>query len=130
MADGDDKITSFDKAHYEQLLAYLLSVEKDVDINPKLLGPSADLKLDSTLATRFHPGSQDWSVAKDFITQSGTFGNSVHTRLATFETDIRTFYTALKNAEEIFEKTDDLAKYDASKFGQDYPDVTGGGSST
>jgi hypothetical protein len=130
MADGNDKITQFDKAHYEQLLAYLLSVENDVDTSPRRLGPSADLKLDSTLTSRFRPGSQDWSVAKDFLSQSGTFGSSVHNRLATFETDIRTFYTALKNAEEIFEKTDDLTKYDASKFGGDYPDVTGGNSST
>jgi hypothetical protein len=130
MADDSGKITQFDKAHYEQLLAYLLSVENDVDTSPRRLGPSADLKLDSTLTSRFHPGSQDWSVAKDFLTQSGTFGNSVHTRLATFETDIRAFYKALKDAEEIFEKTDDLATYDAGKFGNDYPDVTGGGSST
>jgi hypothetical protein len=130
MADGNDKITAFDKAHYEQLLAYLMSVEKDVDINPRRLGPSADLKLDSTLTTRFHPGSQDWLSAKNFLDKSGVFGNSVHTRLANFETDIRTFYTALKNAEEIFNKTDDLATYEASEFGQDYPDVTGNGSST
>jgi hypothetical protein len=130
MAAGDDKITSFDKAHYEQLLAYLLSVEKDVDINPKLLGPSVDLKLDPTLSTTFHPGSQDWSTAKAFLDRAGAFGNSVHTRLAGFETDVRNFYTALKNAEGIFEKTNDLATYDAGKFGQDYPDVAGGDSST
>jgi hypothetical protein len=125
MADGNDNITSFDKAHYEQLLTYLTGIDKDVDTNPKFLGPSADLKLDSSLSTRFHPGSQDWSVAKDFLSQASNFGNSVHTRLTKFETDVRTFFTALKNAEEIFEKTDDLSTYDASKFGQEYPDVTG-----
>jgi hypothetical protein len=124
--DDSGKITAFDKAHYEQLLAYLRDVDKVVETDPRYLGPSVDLKLDSTVSTRFHPGAQDWAVAKDFITQAGTFANSVHTRLAGFETDIRSFYTALKNAEEIFEKTDDLATYDASKFGHDYPDLTGG----
>jgi hypothetical protein len=130
MADDSGKITAFDKAHYDQLLSYLSNIDKDVNTNPKLLGPSADLKLDSTLSASFHPGSQDWPVAKSFLDRAGAFGNSVHTRLATFETDVRTFYSALKDAEEIFEKTDDLATYDASKFAQDYPDVTGGGSST
>jgi hypothetical protein len=127
MADDSGKITSFDKAHYDQLLTYLSDIDKDVNTNPKLLGPSADLKLDPTLSTSFHPGSQDWSVAKNFLERAGAFGSSVQTRLATFETDTRTFYTALKNAEQIFEKTNDLATYDASKFAQDYPDVTGGG---
>jgi hypothetical protein len=127
---ADDKITSFDKSHYEQLLAHLRDVETEVDTNPKYLGPSSDLKLDNTLNSRFHPGSQDWTVAKDFFTQANSFGTSVHTRLANFETDIRAFYTALKDAEAIFEKTDDLATYDASKFAQDYPDVTGNNSTT
>ncbi|MDN3359675.1 hypothetical protein [Actinomadura sp. DC4] len=130
MADDSGNITSFDKAHYEQLLTYLNGIDKDVDTNPKYLGPSADLKLDPTLSSRFHPGSQDWSVAKDFLTQASTFGSSAHTRLANFETDIRSFFTALKNAEEIFCKTDDLATYDASKFGQEYPDVTGSPNTT
>jgi hypothetical protein len=130
MADDSGKITSFDKAHYDQLLGYLSDTDKDVNTNPKLLGPSANLKLDTTLSTTFHPGNQDWSVAKNFLDKANLFGGSVHTRLATFETDVRTFYSALKDAEEIFEKTDDLATYDASKFAKDYPDVTGGGSST
>jgi hypothetical protein len=129
MADDSGKITAFDKAHYEQLLSYLMDLDKDLDTNPKYLGPSADLKLDSTLSSRFHPGSQDWSVAKDFLTQAGTFGNSIHTWLSKFDSDTRNFYVALKNAEAIFEKTDDLATYDASKFAQDYPDVPGGGPS-
>src|ERR1700748_145112 len=106
MPDENGNITSFDKAHYEQLIAYLRDVDALINTNPKYLGPSSDLKLDSTLNTRFHPGSQDWSVAKDFLTQATSFGNSVHTWLANFETDTRNFYMALKNAEEIFQKTD------------------------
>ncbi|MGI5229457.1 hypothetical protein [Actinoallomurus sp. CA-142502] len=125
MADGN--ITSFDKSHYEQLLTFLKNIDTDVEGNPQYLGPSADLKLDATLNSRFHPGSQEWSVCKDFLQQATSFGTSMHSRLANFDTDLRNFYSALKNAEAIFEKTDDLATYDASKFSQDYPDVTGGG---
>jgi hypothetical protein len=125
--DGTGKITSFDKAHYEQLIAHLRDVDDVLSTTPRYLGPSADLKLDSTLSSRFHPGSQDWPVAKDFVTQAGTFGNSVHTRLTTYETDLRTFYTALKNAEDVFDDTDDLTTYDASKFSREYPDVGGAG---
>lgn len=128
MADDTGKITSFDKSHYEQLITYLKDVDHVVNTDPKYLGPSANLKLDTTLSTRFHPGSQDWPVVKDFVTQAGTFGGSVHTRLTGFETDIRNFYTALKNAEDVFNETDDLTTYDASKFSQNYPDV--GGPST
>jgi hypothetical protein len=124
MAADDDKITAFDKAHYEQLISYLTNVDNDIDTNPKYLGPSVDLKLDNTLTARFHPGSTDWSIAKDFLTQANAFGNSVHTRLAGLDVDLRKFYTALKNAEAIFDKTNDLSTYDASKFGQDYPDLT------
>jgi hypothetical protein len=69
MPDGNDKITAFDKAHYEQLIAYLMAVDNVVDTNPKYLGPGADLKLDNTISSRFHPGSTDWSVAKDFLTE-------------------------------------------------------------
>ncbi|MFB9839792.1 hypothetical protein [Actinoallomurus acaciae] len=127
--DDTGKITSFDKTHYDQLIAHLRAVDDVLNTTPRYLGPSADLKLDPTLNSRFHPGAQDWSVAKDFITQAGTFGTSVHTRLTTYETDLRAFYTALKNAEDVFDDTDDLTTYDASKFERNYPDV-GGGTTT
>lgn len=128
--DDTGKITSFDKTHYDQLIAHLLAVDNVLNTDPKYLGPSADLKLDTTLSTRFHPGSQDWPVVKDFVTQAGTFGNSVHTRLTGYETDLRAFYTALKNAEDVFDDTDDLTTYDASKFEQNYPDISGTGGTT
>jgi hypothetical protein len=130
MADSTDKITTFNKAYYEQLIKHLRDIDSVVNTSPKYLGPSADVKLDSSLGTRFHPGSQDWPVAKDFVTRAAAFGNSVHTRLAGFEAEIRSFYTALKGAEDVFDETDDLATYDAAKFAKKHPDVTGGGPST
>ncbi len=128
MVDNSGRITSFDKAHYDQLITYLTNVDDVINRTPRALGPSADLKLDTTLSTRFHPGSQDWPVAKSFVTQAGTFGSSVHTRYTTVETDVRTFFTALKNAEDVFDETNDLTTYDASKFDQNHPDVAGGGA--
>ncbi|MGH3380326.1 MAG: hypothetical protein ACRDP6_36890 [Actinoallomurus sp.] len=116
-------ITAFDKGHYDQLIKFLADVDNDVNTNPQALGTSAALKLDSTLNTRLKPGSQDWSVAKDFATRAGSFGNSAHTRYTAVEQDVRTFTTALKGAEDVFENTDDLANYDASQFVDDYPDV-------
>ncbi|GLY83554.1 hypothetical protein [Actinoallomurus iriomotensis] len=123
--DDTGKITSFDKTHYDQLIGHLLAVDHVLNTDPKYLGPSADLKLDTTLSSRFEPGSQDWPVVKDFVTQAGTFGNSVHTRLTSYETDLRGFYTALKNAEDVFDDTGDLTTYDASKFEHNYPDIGG-----
>ncbi|MDN3359228.1 hypothetical protein [Actinomadura sp. DC4] len=130
MGHNDGQITSFDKAHYDQLIAYLRDVDNVLDTTPAYLGPSADLKLDTTLNSRFHPGSSDWPVAKDFVAQAATFGTSVHTRLTGYETDVRAFFTALKNAEDVFDNTNDLTTYDASKFAQEYPDVGGGTPAT
>lgn len=130
MPDNTGRITSFDKSHYEQLISYLKTVDDDVNTSKYELGPSSDLKLDSTLSSTFHPGSQDWPVAKNFITQATTFGTSAHTRLVAVEQDVRTFYKALKNAEDVFDETNDLTTYDASKFTQDYPDVGGTPPST
>lgn len=129
MADNSGRITSFDKAHYEQLITYLKTVDDGINTSEYALGPSAKLKLDSTLSTTFHPGSDSWPLAKGFVTQAGTFGNSVHTRYTAVEQDVRTFYKALNSAKDVFDDTDDLTTYDASKFERDHPDV-GGGTAT
>jgi hypothetical protein len=123
VVDDSGKITSFDKSHYEQLINWLSDNDRSLNQGPYLLGPSVGLKLDTTLNSRFHPGDQGWPVAKDFVTQATTFGNSVHTRLTGLEKDLRGFYTALNNAKDVFDKTDDLTTYDASKFSQNHPDV-------
>jgi hypothetical protein len=127
VADNSGRITSFDKTHYEQLIHYLVSVDDNINRAPHALGPTADLKLDSTLPSRLHPGSQEWSVAKNLNTQAGTFAGSVHSRYVAVEQDVRTFYKALKEAEDVFDETNDLTTYDASKFGRQHPDVGGGG---
>jgi hypothetical protein len=128
MPDGSGKITKFDKAHYDQLITYLTTFDDVVNRSSWALGPSSDLKLDSTLTSTFHPGSQDWSVVKNFVTQAGVFAGSVHNRYTAIETDTRTFSKALKGAEDVFDDTDDLSTYDASKYESDYPDVAGGGT--
>jgi len=125
MAADNEQWTSFDKTHYEQLIGYLLSVDHNLNNDPAALSPTADLKLDSTLATRLKPGSQKWDVVKNFTAQAGTFGESAHERYTAIEKEVRTFTTALKNAEDVFDETNDLTKYDASKFAQNHPDVGG-----
>lgn len=119
------KITQFDKAHYEQLINFLRSIDDGVNTDPMALGTSADLKLDNSLATRLKPGSQNWDIAKNLATQAGVFGNSAHQRYTSVEEDLRAFAKALKDAEGVFEDTDDLATYDAGKFSQEHPDVGG-----
>ena len=125
MADDSGNVTAFDKAHYDQLNNYLASVDDNINTSPSALGPSVDLKLDPTLSTMFKPGSQNWDVAKNLVAKAGSFGNSAHTRYTTVEQDVRTFVSALKGAEGVFEDTGDLATYDAGKFEGDYPDVAG-----
>jgi hypothetical protein len=129
MADNSGRITAFDKSHYDQLIKYLQTVDDGINTSEYALGPSAKLKLDTTLSSTFHPGADSWPLAKSFVTQAATFGNSVHTRYTAVEGDVRTFYKALKGAEDVFDDTNDLTTYDASRFEQNYPDV-GGGSTT
>jgi len=128
MADNSGRITEFNKAHYDQLITYLTGVDEGINTGKFALGPSAELKLDSTLSSTFHPGSSDWPVAKAFVTQAGTFGNSAHARYVAVEKDVRTFSKALKDAEDVFEDTNDLSTYRASDFLRDHPDL--GGSTT
>jgi hypothetical protein len=124
MADDSGQITEFDKSQYDMLISHLTIIDQALNTLPSALGPSADLKLDSSLSSKFHPGSQDWAVAKNFVTQATTFATSAHNRYTATESDVRSFYKALKEAEKVFEETDDLASYDASKFSRDHPDVS------
>jgi hypothetical protein len=129
MADNSGRLTAFDKSHYDQLLTYLKSVDDGINTSTYALGPSPNLKLDSTLSTTFHPGSDSWPLAKGFVAQAVKFGGSVNTRYVAVEQDTRTFHNALKNAEDVFDDTNDLATYDASKYRREHPDV-GGGNTT
>jgi hypothetical protein len=128
VVDNSGRITKFDKAHYELLIKYLMGVDDTINREPYALGPSSDLKLDATLPSRLPPGATDWAVAKDLNTAGGTFAGSVHARYVAVEQEVRTFYKALKDAEDVFDDTDDLTTYDASKFGRQHPDIVGGGS--
>jgi vacuolar-type H+-ATPase subunit C/Vma6 len=119
------KIIQFDRAHYEQLINFLKGIDDNVNTDPMVLGTTADLKLDNSLATRLKPGSQNWDIAKNLAAQAGVFGNSAHQRYTSVEAELRAFAKALKDAEDVFEDTDDLATYDAGKFAQEHPDVGG-----
>jgi hypothetical protein len=119
-------ITQFDRAHYDELTSYLKSVDDDINTSPAMLGPSSDLRLDANLATTLKPGSPNWSAAKNLATAAGTFGNSVHTQFTAMELEQRKFVKAMKEATDVFEETSDLAEYDASKFVQKFPDISGG----
>ncbi|MBT0770187.1 hypothetical protein KIH74_14700 [Kineosporia sp. J2-2] len=121
----DTRNFQFSKAEYDALMAYLSDVDEVLNTTPQLLGPSVDLKLDANLATAIRPGSQSWTIAKQFATQAGVFGASAQQQYTLTETEVRAFLTALKNASDIFQDTDNLATYEASKFSQNYPDVAG-----
>ncbi|HEY0537486.1 MAG TPA: hypothetical protein VGD53_03915 [Actinoallomurus sp.] len=125
--DGSGKITAFDKDHYDQLITYLKGVDDDVNSDPGALGSSSHLKLDDSVDTMLHPGSKSWGAAQRLTGQAKTFGGSVQSRYTSIENEVRTFGSSLKDAEDVFKDTQDLATYDASQFSQNYPDV--GGSS-
>jgi hypothetical protein len=129
MADSAN-VTAFDKGHYEQLITYLRSLDDGVNTNPVALGTSGDLKLDNTLSSRLKAGSQSWEIAKNLAAQAGIFGNSVHARYTSFDEEMRAFVKALKDAEDVFENTNDLATMDAGKFAKDHPDIVGSPNAT
>jgi hypothetical protein len=125
--DDSGKITAFDKDHYDQLITYIKGVDDDVNTAPGALGATSGLKLDGTVDTMLHAGSKSWGTAQKLTGQAKVFGESVHNRYTAIENEMRTFGSSLKDAEDVFKDTNDLATYDASQFSQDYPDV--GGSS-
>jgi len=124
------KITEFSKTHYDQLIGYLASNADVINKDPQALGPTANLRLDETLSSTLRAGSQEWAVAKNFSAAAGTFGASAHTQYVVAEQEARTFSDHLKSAEDVFENTDDLASYAASKFEQNYPGITSPSSTT
>jgi hypothetical protein len=124
---GHENITAFDKTVCEDVTRYVASISDTVNKTPSALGPSADLKLDATLQNLLKPGSQNWDVAKNLLTQAGVFGGSAHARYAAVEQESRAFAHALTDVIDVFEHTDDLATYDATKFANEHPDVGGAG---
>jgi hypothetical protein len=119
------KITAFDKNQYDKLIKYVESV--DVDLNTNLEKPSSGVRLDGSLGSGFFPGSQQWPVAAAFINQGKQFGGSVKTQYDTLSGGWEQFVTALTNARNVFDDTNDLTKYSAATFTTDFPDVSGSG---
>jgi hypothetical protein len=118
----EGKITAFDKDHYDKVVTFVDSV--DQDLNKNLRKPSSGVRLDASLGSGIAPGSPSWPPAKRLIDQGVAFGASVAAEYDDLSKSWEAYVVALKNAREVFESTDNLATYGASKFATDYPDVT------
>jgi len=116
------KITAFDRGEYEKLINFVNSVDRDLNTN--LAKPRPGVRLDDTLGGGIYPGSQNWPPAKALTDSAKAFGRSVEERYAELSKDWEQYLTALRNARDVFESTNDLSNYGASKFVTDFPDVS------
>jgi hypothetical protein len=124
------KVTAFDRAQYDNLISWIDSVDRD--LNTRLNKPRPGVRLDETLGSGIHPGSSRWTPAVNLVAKAKVFGKSAADRYAELSKDWEQFVLALRNARDVFESTNDLGKYGATKFLNDYPDVlptTNGGPS-
>ncbi|GLY28940.1 hypothetical protein [Kineosporia sp. NBRC 101731] len=121
----ESKNIEFNKARYDQLTGFVDSIAEDINTDGIALGITSGVKLDATLASTIRPGSQAWSVAKNFSTAAGVFGGSANQQYKLVADEHRLFADALVNASDVFQDTDDLATMEASKFQQQHPDVSG-----
>jgi len=121
------KVTAFDRGQYDNLIAYVDGV--DHDLNTNLAKPKAGVRLDGTLGSGIFPGSGSWPPAALLYNNAKAFGGSVAARYTDLSKDWEQFITALKGARDVFENTNDLVNYDASKFVTEFPGVIQPGSS-
>jgi hypothetical protein len=121
------KVTAFDRGQYDNLIAYVDGV--DQDLNTNLAKPKPGVRLDATLGSGIFPGSGNWPPASLLVNAGKAFGTSVAARYADLSKDWEQFITALKGARDVFENTNDLVNYDASKFVTEFPGVIQPGSS-
>jgi hypothetical protein len=127
-----DKITEFDRAEYDNLIAWIDGVDRDLRMN--LGKPRPGVRLDATLGSGISPGSPNWPPAARFTSQAKEFGKSVAERYAELSKDWELYIAALRGGRDVFESTDDLSTYSANKFVEEYPDTlpssTGNGPPT
>jgi hypothetical protein len=116
------KVTAFDKGQYDNLIAWVDGV--DQDLNKNLNKPRPGVRLDESLGSGILPGSPDWNVATRFVTRATEFGKSVVERYAELDKGWEQYIMAMRGARDVFESTNDLSKYGAAKFLNDYPDMS------
>lgn len=121
-------ITAFDRSQYERLIRAIDEV--DHGLVKMFLKPGSDIRLDSTLGSRLKIGNSSWAAVKDFTTNATNFGTSVDSFNRKSSKSWQDFIDALNEAKDIFEETDDLAKYGAEKFLNEYPDIGGSNGSS
>ncbi|PKW18077.1 hypothetical protein [Saccharopolyspora spinosa] len=114
-------ITAFDRSQYERLIRAIDDV--DQGLAKMFLKPGSDIRLDATLGSRLKIGNSSWAAVKDFNTGATNFGTSVDGINRKYSKGWQDFIDALNEAKDIFEETDDLAKYGAEKFLNEYPDL-------
>lgn len=114
-------ITKFDKGKYEMLIGFLTGSENTLSTQI-MIQPNTDVDFRDP---RFLPGSNNWHPASYLAAQVKALSTSVFDRLGEVDTELTSFVDVLKEAKKVFEDTDDLADYSATKFAEKFPDFTG-----
>jgi hypothetical protein len=122
---ADKNTTAYDKTFVTNIIRYLSSLDDTINTAPWALGASPDLKLDASLQDLLKPGSQNWDPVKRLTSRAASFGNSANARNTAVAQELRAFTHALTEVSGIFDKTNNLADYEASKFGNEFPDIAG-----
>ena len=120
------KVTAFDRGQYDNLIAWLDSVDRD--LRTQLARPRPGVRLDANLGSGISPGSPNWPPAARFVGAGKDFGKSVEERYAELSKDWEQYIAALRGARDVFESTSDLSSYSARRFVNDYPDTLPSGT--
>ena len=101
--------------------------ETKLDLDTRFLKAVAGLRLDGSLKTDLHPGSEGWTIVRLLTDAAKTFGDSVQKEFTTLSGDWDTFIQALVDGERIFEDYNDLATMSAQDLLKEDPDIAPGG---
>jgi hypothetical protein len=117
-------VIKFDSGAWQMLERFVDEVKTDLDST--FLKATSGLKLDASLKTELHPGSESWPVVAALTDAAKGFGDSVQTQFTTLSDDWDTFVRALMDGERIFEDHDDLATMSAQDLLSEDPDLAAG----
>ncbi|MGW5642786.1 hypothetical protein ACWEV3_17830 [Saccharopolyspora sp. NPDC003752] len=125
---ADETTVTFDSGAYRQLNVFVDG--KDVEVREKFLKASSGIRLDPELGNRVKVGNPSWIAVQNFNNSLKELGASGEQMNRNFAKDWHTFSKALVKAQRVFEETDDLASYEASKFNAEFPEFGTGGGGT
>lgn len=118
---ADETKVTFDSAQYDKLIKMVDGKEKE--LYDKFLAASSSVRLAPDMGTMVKIGSTTWPKLDAVIKKLEKLGTDAEARNKGMSDDWQSFVEEAADARKVFEDTDDLAKYEASKFTSEYPDM-------